>query len=221
MTRTGSVARPDFDDRTEGLMEWAEAHSRHLTIAAVAIVVLAGAGWFYAKSRQVQARNASAALSEAELALTSGNLPLAQSSLQQVVSRYGGTPSGNQARLLLAQVMFDDGRYQEGLAQLQPVVASGDKLVLASAQNLIGAGYEQSGKLVEAAQAYQKAADAAASPAERDTYLASAARALTDAGKSAEARVIWQRLADDPSSPAAAEARVRLGELEVKPAKAG
>lgn len=202
-------------------MEWAETHSRHLTIAAVAIAVLAGGGWFYAKSRQVQARNASAALSEAELALTAGNLPLAQSSLEQVVNRYGSTPSGDQARLLLAQVMFDNGRYQEGIAGLQQLVSSGDKLTLASAQHLIGAGYEQAGKPAEAAAAYRKAADAAGSPAERDGYLASAARALMDAGKNSEAKAIWQRLADDPSSPAAAEARIRLGELEVKAAKAG
>jgi hypothetical protein len=47
-------------------------------------------------------------------------------------------------------------------------------------------------------------------------YIASAARDYTAAGKTDDAKKIWSALAKDDQSPAAAEARVRLGELEAK-----
>jgi hypothetical protein len=40
---------------------------------------------------------------------------------------------------------------------------------------------------------------------------------LLAAGKTADAKAIWVKLSSDPSAPGAAEARVRLGELEAKP----
>jgi hypothetical protein len=54
---------------------------------------------------------------------------------------------------------------------------------------------------------------------ERDQYLANSARALTDGGKLDEAKKLWDQLASDPASALAAEARVRLGEIEAKAAK--
>jgi predicted negative regulator of RcsB-dependent stress response len=215
MTRTGAAARPAaFHERSETFLVWAELHSRLLTGIAIAILLVIGGVWFYRKAHQVRARNASALLAEAEQARNAGNLPLAQSDLERVVSRYGGTPAGHAARLVLAQVLYDRGQYQQGIAELQKLVAEDDESLEASAYNLIGAGYEQSGKYADAAQAYRKAAAAAAFKGERDTYLANAARALTSAGKTADAKEIWSKLAADPTSPVNAEARVRLGELE-------
>lgn len=225
MTRTGAAARPDLDDRTENLVEWAQLHSRLLTIIAVVIVALVGGGWFYMKAHQVRARNASTALSQAELALASGNLALAQSNIERIVARYGGTRAGKQAQLLLAEVYYDKGQYQQGVSALQKLVDSGvdDEFLLASAYDLIGAGQEQQEKYADAAAAYQKAAETAPFSADRDRYLANAARALTSAGKTADAKAIWLKLAADPTSVSAAEARVRLGELEATKAgeKAG
>lgn len=221
MTRTGAAARPDLEERTQNLLEWAELHSKQLTIVAVAIVMIAAGVWFYQKSHQARTRNASTALVSAEQALTAGNLPLAQSDLDKIVSRYGGTEPGKQAVLLLAQVMYDRGQYQQGIERLRQVEGSGDRYLNTAALNLIGAGYEQQGKYADAAENYRKAADAALYPSDRDQYLASTARALTSAGKTAEAKAIWTKIAADPASPANAEARVRLGELEAKPVKQG
>jgi tetratricopeptide (TPR) repeat protein len=202
-------------------MEWAELHSRLLTIIAVAIIVIAAGAWFYQKAHQARARNASISLGEAQQAVEAGNYALAQSNLDKIVNRYGSTESGRQAQLLLAKVYYEKGQYQQGIQTLQKLVAANDELVQAQAYNLMGAGYEQSGKFAEAADAYRKAADAASGTGDRDTFLANAARALTSAGKTAEAKEIWSKLAADPASPANAEARVRLGELEVKAVKQG
>jgi len=137
------------------------------------------------------------------------------------VQRYGNTPSGDQARVLLAQVHYEKGEYQQGMKDLEPVTGAKDAYTAASALNLQAAGLEQSGKLAEAAAVYQKAAARAPYKIDHDVYMANAARALTAGGKTEEAKKIWASLATDDQSPAAAEARVRLGELLAKTATAG
>ena len=221
MTKTGAAARPDVEDRAEDLKEWALVHSKGLSIAAGAILVAVGLAWLYMKSQQAQAQNASAALVQAEQAIAAGNSALAQSDLERIVNRYGSTEAGRQAQLLLSQTYFDAGKYAEGIENLQKLIQAKPKFVEASAYNLMGAGYEQQNKFDDAAGAYQKAASLAAGKSDRDSYLANAARALTAGGKTAEAVKIWSKLATDPTSPAAAEARVRLGELQAKAVKAG
>jgi predicted negative regulator of RcsB-dependent stress response len=219
MTRTGAAARSDLDERAQSFLVWAETHSRLLTILAVAIVVIAGGFWFYTKSHEARARNAASALQQAELAVAAGNLALAQSNLEKVVDRYDATPSGKQARLILAQVRYDRGQFADGIATLQPLTDADDKGLRANAYNLIGAGYEQQQKFDDAAKAYRQAADVAPYQVERDQFLASSARALTEGGKVEEAKKLWGQLATDPASALAAEARVRLGEIEARAAK--
>ena len=75
-------ARPDVEERVESLVEWLELHSRQLMFASIGLLVIAGGVWFYRHSNQKQAESASVALSEAESSIASGNLPLAQSSLE-------------------------------------------------------------------------------------------------------------------------------------------
>jgi predicted negative regulator of RcsB-dependent stress response len=209
-------ARPDVQERVETLVEWLELHSRQLMFGSIGLLVIAGGFWFFRHSNQKQAESASVALGEAESALASGNLPLAQSSLEKLVQRYGSTPSGVHAHVLLAQVHYEKGEFQQGMKELDAVTSGKDAYTAASALNLQAAGLEQSGKLPEAAAAYQKAAARAPYKIDHDVYMANAARVLTTAGKTDEAKKIWTELASDDQSPAAAEARVRLGELEAK-----
>ena len=90
----------------------------------------------------------------------------------------------------------------------------------ASLQSLIGDGYSQLGKTVDAAKAYERAADAAEFDTERAYYRAKAARSYATAGNVNDAKRIWSQLATDEKAQAvAAEARVRLAELTAKPAK--
>jgi predicted negative regulator of RcsB-dependent stress response len=209
-------ARPDVEQRVESLVEWLELHSRQLMFGSIGLLVIAGGFWFYRHSNQLQAESASTALSEAESSIASGNLPLAQSSLEKLVQRYGNTPSGAQARVLLAQVHYEKGEYQQGMKDLEPVTTDKDAYTAATALNLQAAGLEQSGKLAEAAATYQKAAAKTPYRIDHDVYMASAGRTLTAAGKTEEAKKIWAALASDDQSPEAAEARVRLGELVAK-----
>ncbi|MEP6692047.1 MAG: tetratricopeptide repeat protein [Gemmatimonadaceae bacterium] len=217
MTRTGSAGRPDLEERTESFMEWATLHTREIGIGVAVVAVLALGAFFYGQTRQSRANNAERALAEAQQAFSSGNQALALSDLQRVVNRFTGTPAADQAALLLVQLMYDGGKYADGIAQLAKI-DRGDAFRDAAIESLTAIGFEQQGKFPEAAEHYRKASDRTPYPTDKASYLANAARALVSANNKAEAVKIWTQLASDPAGPMAAEARVRLGELEAKPA---
>jgi predicted negative regulator of RcsB-dependent stress response len=216
MATSGKKRKLDTEERFDAFVDWLEIHSRGVMYASIGLLVIAGGVWFWRQSNARQSESAQAMLGEAESAVASGNVPLAQSDLEKLVQRYGRTDAARQAHVLLAQVHYDRGEYQQGIQELKVVTEDNDAYTAASAMNLSAAGLEQAGKFADAAAMYQKAAQKAPYRTDRDVYMASAARALTSAGKVAEAKKIWSDLAKDDQSPANAEARVRLGELDAK-----
>jgi predicted negative regulator of RcsB-dependent stress response len=217
MTKSGAAAGTAFDDHTESAMDWARANSRPLGIA-VAIVAIAALGWFVGKQwSDRRADQADAALNRARQSYGQGNLPLAQTDLRRVISRFGGSSASSQATMLLAQAFYEQGKADSGLKVLNDgKAADADE---ASFEALKGAGYEQLKQYDKAAERYRAAAGIADAKIAKDRYMADAARALTSAGKKAEAVKIWTALATDNASTVAAEARVRVGELTATPAK--
>jgi predicted negative regulator of RcsB-dependent stress response len=198
------------------LMEWVQVNSRLLGGAAAVIAIVAAGYWFYVRSQQIKTVNADRSLMQAEQSLQSGNTALATSDLQRIVSRYKGTGAGTEAALLLAQTHYNGGKYQDGIKVLQEVSgkAGGSEAMV---QSLIGDGYAQMGRSADAAKSYEKAGDATIYDNERAYYRAKAARSYTAAGNVVEARRLWTQLSTDTKSQAvAAEARVRLAELDAK-----
>lgn len=199
-------------------MEWFQVNSKLLGGVAVGLAVIAAGYWFYLRSEQIKTVNAERALNQAEQSLQSGNTALASSDLQRVIGRYAGTPAGTQAAMLLAQTEYNAGKYQDGIKALESV-ASKAGLSEASVRSLIGDGYSQMGKSSDAAKAYEQAAQATEFPNEKTYYRAKAARSFTAAGDIGNARKLWTELASsDKPNAVSAEARVRLAELQAKPA---
>jgi predicted negative regulator of RcsB-dependent stress response len=219
MTKTGPAPEPVIEAHAESIGEWLEIHSRQATIGAIVVVAVGLGFWFWRGAAEKKAVEASRSLAEAQLAFGSGNTALAQSDLQKVVSRFGGTSAGIQARLLLAQTYYDQKKFAEGLKVLEQ---QGDQAPFTASFHAIrAAGLEQSAKEAEAAAEYLKASTAAISDADKASYKADAARAYEAAKKPEEAVKIWSELAEDETNPLAGEARLRLGELTAKPANRG
>jgi predicted negative regulator of RcsB-dependent stress response len=121
--------------------------------------------------------------------------------------------------MLLAQILYGEGKYDDGIRRLQGVQGWGAAGRFAAAiEELLAAGYLDSKRYDEAATHFLEAAEQAAFRADRAAYRADAARAYQLAGRTAEARKIWVEQAADPESPAMSEARVRLGEIDARPA---
>ena len=192
-------------------MDWARTNAKPIGIA-VAVVALAAIVWVVAKQyRDRRADAADVALNRARQSYTQGNLPLAQTDLKRVITRFGGSAAGSQATMLLAQAYYEQGKPDSGLKALNDGKPSDSDE--AAFEALKGAGFEQKKDYAQAAERYRAAANTATEKAAKDRYLADAARALTSGGKKDEAAKIWSSLANDKTSPFAAEARVRLGEL--------
>jgi len=222
------MTAPDIDtespaaaDRAQTVLDWTRINSRALTIGALTVAVAAVVYFFVARSRAIESENAAKALMNAKQSMNSGNLPLAQSDLQKVFSRYGSTSAGVEAAMLLAQIDYDGGKPQDGLNIIQK--AAGSRAAASVQPTLLGLegdGYAQMRKLPEAAKKYEEAAAATSCETERAFLLAKAGRTYGDAGDTAKARQIWEGIVKDPKSKAVVgEARVRLGELSAQVAK--
>jgi len=206
----------DLDERTESIFEWLHVNTRLVTIAAVVVAVAAVGGWLYTRAQAGKELRAEQALLRAEQSIGQGNVPLAQTDLQKLISTQSGTAGASQGAMLLAQTYYDKGEYQKGIDALEKSGAA-RKEFEAGAEALIGDGYSQLGKYAEAATHYRKAADATRFKNDRDGYLADAARNLMAGKDTAQARQLWQEVLKDENSMFAAEARVRLGELTARP----
>jgi predicted negative regulator of RcsB-dependent stress response len=203
------------EDRTESFIDWVRTNANKISIVALVVVASAAIGLLWRASADKKEVRASQALAAAQNVVQSGNAALAQSDLQALLRRYGGTTAAIQARMLLAQIHFGAGKVDEGLKELDAVGSPGP--YQASLYALRGAGLEQGGKPAEAAAAYEQAAAATSTKLARAAFQSDAARAYIAAGNTDAAKRIWEAMAADDSNPLAGEARVRLGELTAKP----
>jgi predicted negative regulator of RcsB-dependent stress response len=211
---------PAAADRGEAVLDWFRIRTRYLVVGGT-FVAAAGLGyWFYTKWAQNRSARAEQSLLQAKQAVLQGNAALAQNDLQNVRRRYGNTRAGVEAAMVLAELHYGKGEYQKGIDALRGAVdGSAAEPLVSKLHALIGDGQAQLGKLDEAAQSYGRAADQARFNGARAFYAARRARALMAAGKTDEARKLWQELATESwAESVAPEARVRLGELEARPA---
>jgi predicted negative regulator of RcsB-dependent stress response len=219
MTTPNIPPRKRLGADDESVSEWFMLHRREVTWAVVAIAVIVGGVWFYERSQSIKAQRAETAYFQARQSAAGGNLAQAVADLQKVVTRYEGTRAGTQAALSLAQALYDQKKFKEGIAVLKKAEAKAADDFKPSVYVLEAGGYEELKDLTAAAEQYKRAAGATKFPAEKAEYLASAGRDYMAAGKTAEAKAIWTDLSKDETSGVAAEARVRLGELEAAPVK--
>lgn len=217
MTPSAKTPNLSLDDSGENLTDWLRAHSRQVSIGAIAVVAIAAVLYFVRASNETKELTASRALTEAQRSVGSGNLPLAAADLQKLADRYGSTRAGKEGRILLAQVQLQQGKVSEAMQTLDAVGSAG--ILQSSVHGLRGAALEQSGKPAEAAAEYLKASATAQLKAEGESFKADAARAYLTAGNRAEALKIWEGIASDASSVLYNEAQLRIGELTASAVK--
>jgi predicted negative regulator of RcsB-dependent stress response len=220
MPATGAAARPPLLVDEESVFDWMQVHVRELLIALLLVVLAVGGVILYRNASATQAAQAENALVGPEQSIQAGNLPLAQSDLRRVMTRYANTAAAAQAAMLLADTYYQQQKYAEGVAALQQASTSGAaKPFAAGIERLIAEGYVSQGKPKEAATHFVAAAGKTPYPTEQARLRASAARAYAAAGDTAGAVGIWRSLLDQSKNGEAAEAQLMLGELTVKAAK--
>ena len=212
--------RPASDNRLETISDWFELHSKAVTGGVIAVALVVGGVWFYTRSQNLKAERAERAFYSAQQSMVVGNMPLAESDLRKMITRYDGTPASRQATLTLAQLLYDQGKHQEGVTLLKgaiPKLESSEDFA-ASGHLMLATGYEQLRRFAEAAAEYQAAAKKARFDQDRQRYESLAANAYMLGGRKEDAKRIWTALGADSKGTVAGEARVRLGELVAAPA---
>lgn len=201
-------------------MDWFQAHSREAMWAGLVVVALGAGGWFYIRSKDLKADRAEKAYYQAQRSVQAGNLPLAESDLKKMIQRYEGTNAAIQARLQLAQIMYDQGKYQQGIDELKSIEDEdgSNKDFGAAIHMVMAGGYAQMKNFTEAAEQWEKASKVARFDSDRQRHLAQAAMSYLEAGNKEKAKQIWTELGADSKGTVAGEARVRLGELLAAPA---
>jgi predicted negative regulator of RcsB-dependent stress response len=201
----------------ESLAETFILYQRPLMIGAILLAAGGIGGWLWIRSGQIREERAGASLQAAETAFISGNKALAQTEFERLIGRFPGTNAGTQAAMLLAQLMYEQGKFAEGVTQLESALRRSSDVMEPGVLALIGAGQEGAGKPLDAASAYARAAEATRFEAERDQLKMDQARTLAAGGDKAGATAIYAEISGREDSPYGGEARLRLGELSALP----
>src|SRR5512143_690232 len=89
--------------RQSAAVEWLKQPQNRWLAGGVAVVLVALIVWFVMMSGKRKEEFASRALDDARAAAESGNLPLAASEFQKVITTYGGTAAAQEAVINLNQ----------------------------------------------------------------------------------------------------------------------
>jgi outer membrane protein assembly factor BamD (BamD/ComL family) len=184
---------------------------------AILILLIAAAivGWFVLASTKRKEEFAARSLNQARAAAEAGNLPLASSELQRLITTYRGTDAANEAVITLNQVRMVNGQSELAAVGLREYLSANPPAKYrAPAYGLLGVALENAKRWAEAARAYTQASEAGEVPYLKATYLVDAGRAfrLADSTQAAVRtyRTVLEKYAETSSYT---EAQVRLAEL--------
>ncbi len=194
---------------------WYRNRDRQLVAGLVLLAAIALVAWFIMASGRRKEQFAARSLNQARAAAEAGNLPLASSELQKLISAYEGTDAASEAVITLNQVRMVNGQSELAVVGLREFLAKDPpEQYVTPAQGLLAAALENSKRWVEAGNAYNQASNAAEVDYLKAKYLVDAGRAFREGGKTEEAARAYRTVVEKyPNSPSVTEAEVRLAEL--------
>ena len=157
MASTTRYASSDssFEDATDSMTDWVRDRSRPIAVGVLAVVALGAGTLLWRNAANSKAQRAETAFFQAQAPIAQNDLTGAERELKSVAERFSGTAGGAQARLLLAQVYYDQGKYQAGIDALK--AADAPAALKTSTKVLMAGGFEGLAKHAEAAKLYEEA----------------------------------------------------------------
>jgi outer membrane protein assembly factor BamD (BamD/ComL family) len=173
-------------------------NKRKLTIGAGILVVLIIAVFLYTSNRKAKSEEAEVKLSTVITLYEAGKYPEAINGdpaanimgLKDIVNNYGGTESGQTAKLYLGNCFFNTKDYDGALKQFDDYSGKSD-IVKASCLSGVGSVYEAKGDMKKAAEYYEKSSKVNKEVIINQENLFYAIRAYTQAGDKEAARRVY------------------------------
>jgi predicted negative regulator of RcsB-dependent stress response len=202
MTRNPAARRVhravhDDDKFVTGVLEssvWARQHGRILTIAAVVGVVGLLVFLYIRNWRGAVREKAAAEISNLRTTVQSGNLQLAQQDLEKFLRDYDKTPAGDEAKLLLGQILMQSNNPQRAATVLQPVADKVDTPLGFNAALMLAAAQEANKQQDQAERTYLRVADNAVFDFQKREALDRAARLRLERGNTTGAAQLYERI---------------------------
>lgn len=204
----------EFADDMLRTVNFIKRYSTEVLAVAVGLLVIAVGLVFISQNRTKSEQQASQMLNSAHGALMAGSTPQAQEGYREISSRFGSTAAGQEARVYLANLSFQQRNYEEALKLYRECLKSNPRnpILLNAAMTGVAACLEQQGDLAGAAGQYL----ATAKRLPREEHLAASAlleagRCYSEAGMAESARQAYQKMIDDyPANPKVPEAKAAM-----------
>jgi outer membrane protein assembly factor BamD (BamD/ComL family) len=194
---------------------WYKNRQRYILAAVAIAVAIVLVVWFVVASNKRKEAFAARSLNQARTAAEAGNLPLASSELQKLISAYKGTDAASEAVITLNQVRMINGQNELAVVGLREFLnGNPPEQYRTPASGLLAAALENAKQWEEAGKAYTQASNMAEVEYLKAQYLVDAGRAYRLGGKLDEAAAAYRTILKKyPKSSSVTEAQVRLAEI--------
>jgi tetratricopeptide (TPR) repeat protein len=195
---------------------WAREHARVLLIGGIVTAIVVLFALWYVSSRRSLAERASAELTPIRALVQAGNAQAAVPQLEQYLTRFGATPTADEARLMLGEAYLVGNQTPKAAEVLEEIDEDFDNPMSVNALLLRAAALESSQQAHRAEELYLRIGGEAPFSYQRRDALDNAARIRMASNNPAGAAELYRRILDamPETDPARGVFELRLGEAE-------
>ena len=183
---------------------WIERHAKQLGIILVAVVVVIGGIYLYKHIKSGQEVEAANAISKSQTAFMQGqfNLALNGDSVQEkgflkIIKEYGGTETGNVAKLYAGLCYVNLGQTDEAIKMLEDFDTQDDQMVSPLASVALANCYADKGDKEKSAELLVKTAKKADNDAVSPVCLIQAGELFESLGNNERALELYNSIKND------------------------
>ncbi|TVP54362.1 MAG: hypothetical protein EA351_13365 [Gemmatimonadales bacterium] len=204
-----------FSARVLEFVAWARQNTQMAIIGVVAIVLLIGGTIYFLTQRSQQYEQAATELEMVQQVAAMSPTPEAVAEIEGYLVRFGGTPYGIEARLLLAEILLEDGNPEAAIETLLETAPSFRNSLRLQATFLLAVAYEDAERWDDAAEVYSALKERGEFTFQRREAGEGLARVLLAQGDTTGATDAFRALLDiEPAdSPLRDYFEMRLAEL--------